>query len=144
MPAPPAGFEPQLACEDLTGDDISDCFIDCAGGLACPKDMLCIADTICMFGAPPGDIPPYGDCANEAGECQGGSCVPGPESAVCGQACMDVTDCAPPPASGDAPVLCTDATGDGQNECVLDCSAGAECPTGMWCIAGGICAWPAG
>lgn len=48
----PGGFDEQVTCEDLSGDGIGDCYLDCAGGQSCPDDMTCVADTVCMW--PPG------------------------------------------------------------------------------------------
>lgn len=142
-PAPPAGFEAQLACEDLTGEGAGDCYVDCEGGLDCPRGMYCFANIICMYGTPPPALPPYGDCQNEVGECENGLCLQGPDFAVCGENCMDASDCAAPPNSGHAPVTCMDVTADGLAECMLDCSGGQSCPDGMVCdpLDIGICVW---
>ncbi|MEM6995935.1 MAG: hypothetical protein AAF721_35835, partial [Myxococcota bacterium] len=57
--------------------------------------------------------------------------------------CMDVSDCPLAPPGGNAPVVCTDLTGEGSNECILACGAGQTCPTGMACQLGIACGWPA-
>jgi hypothetical protein len=38
-------------------------------------------------------------------------------------------------------VLCEDVTADDEPDCVLDCSAGQTCPTGMVCFGNNICVW---
>jgi hypothetical protein len=143
-PAPPAGFESQLACDDLTEAGENECYINCEGGGECPPDMFCFANTICFFGSPPAEIPLYGDCLDQRGQCDDGFCMAGADGgyAVCAQACDVEGDCAAP-TSGDAPVLCTDVTEDEQTECILDCSAGQTCPDGMACDPDGfgVCVW---
>jgi len=59
--------------------------------------------------------------------------------------CIDECDCPQAPPTADTPtVSCQDVTGTGQNECILDCSSGEECPPGMDCFAGFICIYPVG
>jgi hypothetical protein len=38
-------------------------------------------------------------------------------------------------------VSCEDVTGDMVEECIIDCTGGATCPTGMICFDGFLCAW---
>ncbi len=145
-PQPPKGFEAQVGCEDLIGDDMLDCFIDCGGGAACPDGMFCFMGTLCFWGEAPAGVPPYGDCVNEgAGPCEEGICVSDdpadPTVGACFSPCMDAADC-PAPRSGAAPAICDDITGDMMNECMLDCSDDQACPDGMICENQfGICLW---
>ncbi|MEX1366563.1 MAG: hypothetical protein AB1Z98_25790, partial [Nannocystaceae bacterium] len=46
-PAPPGGASP-VACADLTGDMMDECFLNCSGGAACPPGMTCFAN-ICVW-----------------------------------------------------------------------------------------------
>lgn len=144
-PQPPAGFEDQVTCMDVTGEGDNDCFIDCGGGAECPDGMYCFMGTACFWGEAPMGIPPYGDCVNMAGQCEGGICISDnpmdPSFGGCNPPCMDVGDC-PDAPSGDAPVVCDDLTGDMMNECFLDCSGDQTCPDGMVCVDQfGLCAW---
>jgi hypothetical protein len=45
-PAAPAGGI--AACEDLTGDGISECFVSCESR-SCPAGMTCFADVLCAW-----------------------------------------------------------------------------------------------
>lgn len=87
----------------------------------------------------------YGDCANNDPmvaclvdeECVGD----GTGNAVClEQGCVDAGDCALP-ATGDSVATCMDVTGDGTNDCYLDCSMGETCPDGMVCVLDFVCIW---
>lgn len=144
-PQPPAGFETQVACEDLTGEGDNDCFIDCSSD-PCPDGMFCFMDTLCFWGDAPEDVPPYGDCVNAgAGQCAEGICISDdpadPTFGACFSPCMDAGDC-PASPGGTAVVSCDNITNDNMPECFLDCSGGATCPDGMACIAGfNLCAW---
>ncbi|HWB75845.1 MAG TPA: choice-of-anchor J domain-containing protein [Nannocystaceae bacterium] len=146
-PQPPEGFDAQVECADLVdnGEGVNECYIGCGGNDGCPDGMYCLGGTLCVFGEEPMDIPPYGDCVNVMGQCEGGICISdnpmAPSFGGCNPACMDVGDC-PAAPSGDAPVTCDDLTGDDMNECFLDCSGGETCPDGMVCVDQfGLCAW---
>ena len=53
--------------------------------------------------------------------------------------------CPDEPPGGDSFAACFDATGDGTDECVIDCNGGGTCPDGMSCFSDFICVWsPAG
>lgn len=92
----------------------------------------------------------FGACVPmEGGACLGaeGCLTDDPEDpmvGVCTQtSCQDVSECPPPPlASGTAPLVCRDVSGDMVGDCILDCSDGQLCPEGMECFAGNLCAWP--
>lgn len=94
----------------------------------------------------------YGDCFNNpakdvclAGEtCIDDAGMP-PGVGVCAlQECGDAGECPSPPPGGDAAPACMDVTGDSVDECVLQCTGGANCPTGMACFAGFVCVWAPG
>lgn len=99
-------------------------------------------------GSTTGDPPAmegYGDCANndEAVACLADEiCIgDGTGNAVClEQDCADAGDCAVP-ATGDSIATCLDVTGDGTNDCYLDCSMGETCPDGMICVLDFVCIW---
>jgi hypothetical protein len=98
------------------------------------------------------------------GDCTGGNmaacepyegCLDGGPLAVCSAGgCNDASDCpisdlpeAIPPHPLPAEVTCIDVSGEGTNDCVLDCSTAlsASCPEGMTCGNVGnvaICLWP--
>src|SRR5690606_7549451 len=64
------------------------------------------------------------------------------EYAVCTRGCFMDCNCWPAP-DGDAPARCSSELLENTSLCVLDCSAGQTCPTGMFCVAElGICAHP--
>jgi hypothetical protein len=87
-------------------------------------------------------IGPYGDCVGEMMACPDmGLCVLVPATGVCAPPCVDVMDCPPPPAGGTAPAICGDANANGAGDCLLDCSGGNACPTGMTCFSDQICVW---
>jgi hypothetical protein len=143
-PAAPAGSAAQPTCEDVTGDNVNDCWLDCGSGSACPDGMFCFAGFICLFSINElVDLPLYGDCANTPGAvCTDGFCVAAPTGAVCTASCGNVADCEPVPPTGNAPAQCTDVTGDNVPECTLSCSGGQTCPDGMDCFGGFVCIWP--
>ena len=135
-PAPPdQAFASQVACANISGDAASECFIDCSGGAGCPVGMSCFFDQFCLHGEPPKpiELPPYGDCLNEVGNCQeGAACVTdSQEFGVCGAACDDASDCPNAPASGTAQPQCIENT---VNFCSLSCGNGETCPDGMACV----------
>jgi hypothetical protein len=66
----------------------------------------------------------------------------GSDGACMEEGCTDVSDCAPAPPTGNAPVVCQNIIGDPANDCWLDCGAGQTCPDGMECFLGLACAWP--
>ncbi|MFO7563102.1 MAG: hypothetical protein R6X02_10705 [Enhygromyxa sp.] len=85
----------------------------------------------------------YGDCANGGLDACMAESLPlclqddpnMPSIGVCGRRCDDVCDCWAPPATGDAPVACKAlVAGDDDRTCVLDCSGGQACPSGMVCL----------
>lgn len=88
----------------------------------------------CMLGENPECVAPYDQCYDSAA----------PEFTGCTLSCVDDGDC-PQPVSGDVQATCG---GQGNDECMLDCSGGATCPDGMECVAtgpGGMserCLWP--
>lgn len=59
--------------------------------------------------------------------------------------CDTPADCPLPPPGGDASVVCAPLGGEPAAECVIDCSGGDTCPSGMVCaeVFGG-CFWPTG
>jgi hypothetical protein len=94
----------------------------------------------------------YGDCFNNpamdvclAGEtCIDDAGTP-PGVGVCAlQECGGAGECPSPPPGGDASPACMDVTGDMVDECVLQCTGGANCPTGMSCFADFVCVWAPG
>lgn len=94
----------------------------------------------------------YGDCFNNpamdvclAGEiCVDDASMP-PSVAVCAlQECGGVGECPVPPPGGTASPVCTDVTGDAVDECVLQCTGGLDCPTGMTCFSDFVCVWAPG
>lgn len=142
--APPTG-DATIACEDVTGDMVNDCWLDCGGGATCPDDMICFGGFICLWSdVAPTEVPLYGDCVNVPGAtCAGGFCVQAPTGGVCTAPCADaMMDCEPGPATGDAVITCADVTGDMMPECILDCSMGETCADGMECFGGFVCIWP--
>jgi hypothetical protein len=60
---------------------------------------------------------------------------------VCSEPCDAVADCSAAPPGGTAPVQCQDVTGDGNDDCILSCSAGQSCPTDMICFQNALCMW---
>jgi hypothetical protein len=65
-----------------------------------------------------------------------------PTQGACMPACMIDADC-PSPASGTANPVCLDVNMDLANDaCLLDCSGGETCPTGMSCFMTAFCLWP--
>lgn len=88
----------------------------------------------------------FGDCASSLDACMTDGpklCVmdnqDAPSIAVCARRCTDVCDCWAPPGDGTAPVACEVIDQSGDSTCVLDCSDGQTCPTGMTCNAfGGV------
>lgn len=88
----------------------------------------------------------FGDCINERANvaCVADEVCVGDElSSVCSAPeCVDPEICPVSPPGGNAPVICGEADGDPDSaECVLDCSAGQDCPTGMVCADASICMW---
>jgi len=76
---------------------------------------------------------------------EGEACTSNKTSQVCGYSeCETVDDCPlPDPAQdGTAEVACRDISGLPTPECLLDCSSGQACPTGMNCANDDYCAWP--
>jgi hypothetical protein len=90
------------------------------------------------------------DCLNDGkkASCSGAEmCIfdiaADPSVGVCaGLDCADVSDCPDAPPGGDAPPACMDVAVPDGNECILDCSAGQTCPTGMMCFIDMLCVWP--
>ena len=92
----------------------------------------------------------YNDCLNMGNvvcDTEGSTClldnVMAPTVGSCAlRDCVDDCDCPEAPPTGTAPAICDDVLGPGMNACVLDCSDGQTCPTGMDCFGGQICLWP--
>lgn len=88
----------------------------------------------------------YGNCLDFPLEVVCGpdeACFSNASIGVCGVfQCEDVGDCPPPPPDGTAVVVCRDIGGTPSiDDCGLDCSGGATCPTGMSCAGNDICYW---
>jgi hypothetical protein len=147
-PEAPAGGTAPVTCADITGDAINDCFLDCSLGQTCPTGMDCFANFLCAWPSVPPAPQGYAECAADPTVCLANEvCVfdnPGaPTVSVCADIdCVDASACPSSPPGGTAPVECTDVTGDAIGDCILDCSAGQTCPTGMSCFAGLLCVWP--
>jgi len=144
-PQPPAGFEEQVTCENITAmGEEPDCFIGCAGGLDCPEGMGCFQGAICMFGVEVVmGLPPYSDCVNMPGAmCEDGFCLvddtDDPTFGTCANACEDAGDCVVP-ETGDIMPVCNDF-GGGTTLCQLECAPADTCPDGMECQFG-YCGW---
>ncbi|MCA9709372.1 MAG: hypothetical protein KDK70_26255 [Myxococcales bacterium] len=113
------------------------------GTLGCQPDCSALDTSGCAFQG-------FGDCINNppAAVClPGEQCIVDPigmsEGACIDVTCTDIGDCPLAPPGGTAVVVCTDITGEGLNECIIDCSGGQTCPTGMVCNAlFQVCAWP--
>ncbi|MBV1859870.1 MAG: choice-of-anchor J domain-containing protein, partial [Nannocystaceae bacterium] len=145
--APDTGDAP-VTCEDLSGDSMGNCFLDCAGGETCPDGMSCAFNSFCAWDVIPDSG--YADCAslpdsvclaNEA-------CIENVDKAtgtteVCAAAdCVDpAMDCPDLPVTGDAPAACANIDGAAGDECVLDCSAAQTCPDGSVCTEDGFCSY---
>jgi hypothetical protein len=99
---------------------------------------------------PPAGV--FGDCGSGTDACMTDGpklCVldgqDNPTVAVCARRCTDLCDCWAAPADGDAPVACLTIDQSGDKTCVLDCSSGQTCPTGMVCagdIGTELCMYP--
>lgn len=142
--APPSG-NAVVSCGDVTGDPTQlFCYLDCAGGEACPTGMTCFGGFLCVWPGPSAGGTPYGDCLSDPNACGlDGVCLNDgamPTIGVCTEDCAVVGDC-PASPGGTAPVGCQDVTGDGAAECILNCSGGGSCPAGMSCFANFLCAW---
>lgn len=138
-PPAPAGFESALSCGELTGDGVKECHISCANG-ECPGDMVCIGFTVCHHGEP-FSVGPYGDCTGGA-TCDveaGGGCVVdspmNPSFGFCAPPCATASECPQAPSTGTAVAACLDVLSSGDKLCLLECSQGESCPTGMRCEA---------
>lgn len=46
--APPSGVAP-VTCNDVTGDDVNDCWLSCASGETCPDGMQCFQSFMCLW-----------------------------------------------------------------------------------------------
>jgi hypothetical protein len=82
----------------------------------------------------------FGDCAAGLDACMTDGpklCVSdsqdSPTIAVCARRCTEVCDCWGAPTDGTAAVACVTLDQSGDNTCVLDCTNGETCPTGMSC-----------
>jgi hypothetical protein len=143
-PAPATGDAP-VVCEDLTGDMLAECWLDCSGGDSCPDGMLCWADTLCLWPNADDGAVPYGDCATMGNGVCGLSSICLTDAmdtiGVCSEPCTTAADCSPAPAGGTAPVTCAQLVPGGESECHLACGAGQTCPTGMTCFDDFLCAW---
>lgn len=93
--------------------------------------------------------PGFLDCLNDGEEtaCTGNeACIydiaNSPSVGVCaGLGCRSVEDCPDAPPGGEAMPACTNIANPEGNECILDCSGGQACPTGMICYASLLCVW---
>lgn len=47
-PASPGGTAP-VTCQDVTGDMMNECVLDCSGGGSCPAGMTCFSGFLCMW-----------------------------------------------------------------------------------------------
>jgi hypothetical protein len=145
-PAAPASGDAVITCDDVTGvpADLF-CYLDCSMGETCPAGMTCFGGYLCIWPGPGAMGVPYGDCFNDPEICGfDGVCLNdgmAPTIGVCTTECMVLGDCAAAPPGGTSPVSCEDVTGDMLSECIIDCSGGATCPTGMTCFGGFLCAW---
>jgi hypothetical protein len=145
-PAAPASGDAPVACDAITGSDDSLCYLDCSGGEACPTGMVCFAELACIWPGEGSEGTPYGDCLHGDASVCGlqGVCLTddevSPTVGVCTEGCSDLVDCALP-TSGTALRTCDDVSGDGEDECYLDCSFGGSCPAGMSCVGSFICMW---
>lgn len=142
-PGPPPTGNAVVTCDAITSGPDDFCYLDCSGGETCPTGMVCFADLACIWPGDGADGAPYGDCQNNENSICGldGTCLGDMDMTigVCTEDCGNVGDCWASPG-GTAPVSCEDVTGDGMNECILDCSLGS-CPAGMTCFSGFLCAW---
>jgi hypothetical protein len=146
-PEAPAGATVQ--CADATGDMNNECFLSCgAAGGTCPDGMECLLNFICAWPVMEPVVPGFGDCVDPVpnDECLATeTCFTDnagdPTHGFCTSDCANVDECADAPATGDAPVACTDL-GDGDT-CILDCSGGETCPDDMVCIDNNYCAFEA-
>lgn len=88
----------------------------------------------------------YADCGPDPSDtsvCMAGdgptTCVVDSQSmptvAVCGRPCTSDCECWAQPADGDAPSSCVSLAPGDDGTCILDCSGGASCPTGMACLS---------
>ncbi len=146
--------EPGQVCEDGACIDELGCDPPCADGEVC-EDSMCIpgpgaCDPPCVDGEVCEDsvcvVPssgPYGDCVNGQ-QCEEGlDCISDEGQTIgwCGVLeCASDDECQPP-ATGDAPAVCAPIN-DTTDACMLDCSAGQGCPSGMFCLGESICVWP--
>ncbi len=89
----------------------------------------------------------YGVCTTEMWFCpHEGFCLQDEMNTfgVCSRGCVDTCNCWGKPATGDAVPACNTELSNGPNGiCVLDCSGGRSCATGMICDPTlSICAFP--
>jgi hypothetical protein len=91
--------------------------------------------------------PGFLDCLNDGEEAactRAETCISdsGSTLGVCAVlGCADVSECPAAPPGGDALPACSDGAMPQGNECILDCSGGAACPTGMFCFDQILCVW---
>lgn len=60
--AVPATGNAVPTCLDVTNDMVTDCYLDCSGGEACPDGMACVLDFVCIWELLP---PPPGMCPDQ-------------------------------------------------------------------------------
>jgi hypothetical protein len=60
--AAPATGDSVPTCTDVTGDGVTDCYLDCAMGETCPDGMVCVLDFVCIWEPLP---PPAGMCPDQ-------------------------------------------------------------------------------
>lgn len=80
----------------------------------------------------------YNDCINgEACDGANATCLSDnpddPNFGLCSRECEDDCDCFPDPTKGSADSTCAPILEGGGKACVLDCSGGKSCPSGMAC-----------
>ncbi len=135
----PPGCTPDDECTPETVAEACGEFFACVG-------CFCVADgdpPLCPDGWGEGE---YADCVEGGnGVCMSAGLQPGclvdnvqtPTAGVCFyQGCEAACDCpAGPSPEFDDQVACDDITGDGTNDCFLECG---DCPEGMFCD-GGVC-----
>ena len=58
----PATGDSIATCLDVTGDGVTDCYLDCSMGETCPDGMVCVLDFVCIWEPLP---PPPGMCPDQ-------------------------------------------------------------------------------
>lgn len=55
--AVPSTGNPNVSCNDLDGNGVNDCYLDCSVGQLCPDGMVCYGFSYCMWSIAPGMCP---------------------------------------------------------------------------------------